>query len=184
MTQLPALAEDLEDYGPMMQALTVRQRAFVLSYLNEPMKPSRHHLLRAGFSDGCGTAYASKMMHDDRVLAAIHEQSQRQLSAIQLTAVAAVAALALNPGHKDHLKACLAIMDRTGHHAKSEHAVTIDDRRPQTRQELVQAVIQVAKEAGLDNDAIKKLTGGDVVDADFTEVEDVDAQIAQEMAEL
>ena len=185
---LPVPGEDLSEFGPAMQALTERQRAFVGAYLEYPNAPSSTIAQKAGYSEsslGYLRYIGHRNMHNEGVINAINEEASKRLRSAGLIAVSAVTAIALNPQHKDHLKAALAIMDRTGHHALSEHKVTVDDRRPQTKKELVAAVIQVAREAGLDDEAIKKLTGGEIVDADFVEVDEtLDAQIEAEMADL
>lgn len=184
---LPLACEDLSMYGPAMQALTDKQRAFVHAYLEYPSAAASALAARAGYSESSENYLrwiGHRNMHNEGVIAAINEEASKRLRSAGLIAVSAVTKIALNEQHKDHLKAALAIMDRTGHHALSEHKVTVDDKRPQSKKELVAAVIQVAREAGLDDAAIKKLTGGEIVDADFVEVDAVDEEIRKQMEDL
>lgn len=193
MTRLPAIpGEDFSELGPAMQRLTVLQRQFVVAYCEHPNYTPGQLAAEAGYSAGTEGSTQLRvvgfhMMRNEKVLAAINEEAGKRLRGAGLIGVGAVVAIALNPAHKDHLKAALALMDRTGHHATSEHKVTVDDKRPQSKAELVAAVAQVARDAGLTDDAIKKLTGGDIVDAEFQDVTaqtELDAQIAAEMEDL
>src|SRR5208282_3925125 len=187
MANLPVPGEDLSEFGPAMQALTTLQRAFVGAYLEYPTASATAIAEHAGYAGSRETlrGVGHRNMHHETVIAAINEEASKRLRSAGLVAVSAVTEIALNPQHKDHLKAALAIMDRTGHHALSEHKVTVDDKRPQSRKELVEAVIQVAREAGLDDDAVKKLTGCDIVDADFVEMDDsVDEEIRLQMEDM
>lgn len=193
-TEQNAPAErDLEEFGPKMQALNERQRKFVLAYFEHPNYSATALAKEAGYSEGPKGStqlrvVGHRMMHHTGIIDAINEEAHKRMLASGYIGVAGVVKIALNEQHRDHLKACLALMDRTGHHATSEHKVTVDDRRPQTRRELLDAVRTVAEELGLDKATIGKMVG-ETIDAEFVEVEplqleSVDALIAREMENL
>jgi hypothetical protein len=178
--------DDLENLGPAMQALTQLQRNFVTVYLEHSNWSAASIAREAGYADtgdACKVR-AHTLVHDERVIAAINEQASKLLRRGGSIGVQGLMALALNPNHKDHLKACIAIMDRTGFHAMSEHKVTVDDKRPQSKKEMIDRVKLLAEELGLGQEAIKKMTGEDVVDVEFKEVDDVQLLIDKQMEEL
>lgn len=179
----------VDEYGPKMQALSDLKRNFVLAYFEHPQYSASQLAREAGYTDNPDhpnqiRVRGSLTMRSPDVLEAIQEESGRRLRSLAAIGVTTLAEIALNPTHKDRLKAAGMILDRTGFHAMSEHKVTVDDKRPQTKQELIAAVKSVAQEAGLDADAIKKLTGEDVVEAEFTEIDPVDQEIQQQMEDL
>lgn len=198
MAELPAIyGEDLSEYGPAMQRLNPKQRSFVLAYLEHPLWSQSQIAEHAGYTPNKEQpaqlrVRAHLLMHNEGVIAAINEESSKRMRGAAAIAVSAVVKIAMDQTHKDHLKAALALMDRTGHHALSEHKVTVDDKRPQTKAELIAAVRGVAAELGItDPSVVKQLTGEDVVEAEFTEVESVkpqevslDADIAKQMEDL
>lgn len=176
--KLPAIGEDLDEFGPAMQALTSMQRQFVIAYCEHPNYSAGALAAEAGYSGGTpGSAQlrvvGHMLLHNEKVIAAMHEEAGKRMRSAGLIGVSAVVAIAANPEHADHLKAALALMDRTGFHAKSEHKVVVDDKRPQTKQELVDAVRNVARELGLDEAAQRKLIGDGAIDADFKVIEEV-----------
>lgn len=165
--------EEIVEYGPAMSELTQLQRNFVNAWCEHSNYTPTQLAAEAGYAPGnygSQKVTAHHLMHNDKVLAAMNEEASKRLRSGGLIGVSAVVAIALNPSHKDHLKAALALMDRTGFHAMSEHKVTVDDKRPQTKQELIDAVKVVAAELGLDTAAIKQLTGEDIVEGEFVEV--------------
>jgi hypothetical protein len=71
----------------------------------------------AGFCKGSSPANLAKaawrLFHDDRMIAAIAEESRKYLRGGHPEAVAALLAMVRNEGHSGHSKAVLAILDRT-----------------------------------------------------------------------
>lgn len=186
--------EDPSAYGPAMQALTTLQRAFVNAAMEHPTYSQAQLAQEAGYQ-GSGpearVAFAvagHRNMHDPKVLAAMDEEANRRMRYGGVIGVSAVLKIALNETHKDHLKAALALMNRTGRHEMTEHKVVVDDKRPETKEELVSAVKGVLEQLGMSKDEakafIKKTTGEDILDADFTEVDPVALLIAKQMEDL
>ena len=166
---------EIEEYCPAMSALTALQREFVYQWCEHPNYNGAQLVAAAGFQGNANTlrVTAHRLTHDEKILAAMNEEAGKRIKTGGLIGVQAIIKIALNEQHKDHLKAALALLDRTGFHALTEHKVTVDDKRPQTKAELVEAVRRVAAEAGLTADAAEKLIGQgatDVVDATFEEI--------------
>lgn len=113
--------EDFGQLGPAMLALpNDRWRAFVECYLLE--KPGRgaqtNAARRAGFGKPSTRALtmariASRLMRDDRMVAAIAEETRKLLRGGAPEAAKAILELIRNPGHKDHARAIAMVIDRT-----------------------------------------------------------------------
>lgn len=185
MSNLPAIPEDLDGYGPAMLALTARQRAFVKASMNHPTANQAKLAEIAGFTGSPQSLQVTghRVQHDEKVLAAMNEEAGKRMRTGGLIGVSAVIEIALNKTHKDHLKAALALMDRTGFHALSEHKVTVDDKRPQSKKELIDATKNVLAELGMTPAQAEKFLEGktdDVVEAEFTEVEAEPTETAED----
>ena len=170
---------EIDDYGPAMLALSPMMRRYVVMWCEHPNFGPKALAKAAGYQgdDNCLAVTGHRVSHDKKVLAAMDEEASKRLRYGGAIGVAAVVKIALNEAHKDHLKAALALMDRTGRHAMSEHKVVVDDKRPETKAELIAAIKRVAGEAGLDDGAVQKLIGvdvGNVVDAEFEEIPNVE----------
>jgi hypothetical protein len=187
------IPEELTEYGPCMRALTGRQRKFVTTYMEYPTWSVDQLAKAAGYSASSFEVLrvtGQRLMHEEKVLAAMHEEAGKRIKTGGLIGVSAVIKIALNEQHKDHLKAALALMDRTGFHALSEHKVQVTDDRPKSKQELIAATREVLKELGMSPDeAAKFLTKstGEVVDVEFTEVAEpvqLDPELAAIMEDM
>lgn len=173
-----------------MQAITHLQRQFVLAYIDHPNYTGEQLAAAAGYTPGAATSAqlrisAHRNMHNEKVIAAINEETSKRLRSGGIIGVDGMIKLALNPNHKDHFRACAALADRTGFHALSEHKVVVDDKRPQTKQEMLVALKNVMAELG-GTAGIEQLIGQGstvVIDAEFTEVDD-DEEIEKQMEDL
>lgn len=183
-TELANLPDREAPWGPAMDVLTDRQRAFVVAYCEHP-NFSHHQLAKiAGYAatnENVLRVCGHNLMHNEKIIAAINEEASSRLRGAGILGVSVMIAIASNPAHKDQLKAATALADRTGFHAMSEHKVTVDDKRPQTKQEMIAAIVQLGREQGMSDADIKKWTGGEIVDTDFVEVE---KSIEEQMEEL
>jgi len=112
--------ENWGEYGAAMKELpNDRWRAFVELYLLEP--PTRgaqtRACRRAGFGKPRSNAttmarIALRLMSDDRIVAAIAEESKKMLRTGAPEAVKALLELIRDPTHKDHARAIGMIIDR------------------------------------------------------------------------
>jgi phage terminase small subunit len=123
--------------GPAMAALpTDRHRAFVRALYT--VRPGWGASVKAAKQAGFGTptssaqsmaTIASRLRHDDRILAAIAEEDQKFIRSSAPRAMGALARLIENPKAKDHARGIAMILDRTMpveqlHTVKHEHDVT------------------------------------------------------------
>jgi hypothetical protein len=123
---------DVED-GPAMKALpTDRHRAFVRALYQ--VKPGHGSGVKAAKLSGWGqplssaasmATIASRLMHDERILAAIHEEDQKRIRASAPRAISALSALVENPKHKDHARGIAMVLDRV-HPAETQHVVKVE----------------------------------------------------------
>lgn len=163
MTKRRAIAPlepvDAQD-GPAMKALpTDRHRAFVRALYQ--VKPGYGSNVKAAKLAKFGTpdstpqsmaTIASRLAHDDRVLAAIHEMDQKMIRGVAPRAVRALAALVENPGHRDHMRAVATTLDRV-HPIETQHLVTVrHDATPTLRAtaDVLARIDVLARAAGLD----------------------------------
>ena len=161
--------EHLETCGPKMLALNQMQRRFVHAYFEHPNYSDRQLAVEAGYQD---RTTGNRLMHDERVIAAINEETSKRLRTGGAIGVMGMIKVALDTAHKDHLKACAMLADRTGFHALSEHKVTVDDKRPETKAELVAAVAAAAKELGYSPEVIKAMVGTEAIEVEFEEIDE------------
>lgn len=163
------LARDTGRPGPRMRALRPRQREFVrqICLLGGNARKNSQAARNAGYTGDDTTigVTAHRLMHDPKVIEAIKEEADRRLQGAQLLAVSTLIEIAGDDLAKDRLKAAVAILDRTGAHAKSEHTVNVHDDR--STQELIAAGRALAAQLGIDP---VKLLGQSVLDAEFAEV--------------
>jgi hypothetical protein len=123
--------------GPAMKALpTDRHRAFVRALYQ--VKPGFGAQSKAAKLSGWGqplsspasmATIASRLAHDERVLAAIREEDEKRIRSSAPRAISALSALVENPKHKDHARGIAMVLDRvhpveTTHHVKVEHDAT------------------------------------------------------------
>jgi phage terminase small subunit len=165
------LADDYDNFGPYMQAISPKHRAFVLAYCTNGCDGT-NAARDAGYADTGGHANAGirvlahRLLKNPRILAAIREvtiaMTQANLPVYQQT----LEKVAANPQSKDQVKALLALMDRGGMNvvSQSEHNINITVNKSQQ----VEEIKQMAEQLGLD----PKLLLGTVTDAEYEDIPD------------
>jgi phage terminase small subunit len=123
--------------GPAMLALpTDRHRAFVRALYT--VRPGHGARVKAAKLAGWGTpqssaqtmaTIASRLSHDERVLAAIAEEDQKYIRSSAPRAMGALSRLIEDPRHKDHARGIAMVLDRTMpletvHNVNLKHDVT------------------------------------------------------------
>jgi hypothetical protein len=166
---------DGAEFGPAMKALpSDRHRMFVLSLYEIPRGHGAQ--VKAAKMAGFGTSTTSaeswavigcKLAHDDKILAAIHEEDQRRVRASAPRAIRALEHLIETPDHRDHGRALGIVMDRvlpadTTHHVKVEHRVPV----MVATAEVLERIAKLAARAGLDPLRL----AAPPVDAEFVEI--------------
>jgi phage terminase small subunit len=112
-----------------MRALpTDRQRAFVLAYVSDAGRGATERAyLAAGYTPSTRNARpdAWRLLHDDKVQAAVAEESKKILRSAHPLAVKALLNLVENPDHRDHGRAIALLLGRVDPEvAKTDLAVT------------------------------------------------------------
>jgi phage terminase small subunit len=149
----PSVIADPEDasLGPKMLACNVSQRRFVLAALEFPHGKDWQIAKAAGYSDRSHNALrvtAHRLFHDEKVLAALHEEAGKRLRSSAVLGVSVLAKIARTEGHKDQLRAAEALLNRIGFHETSEHKVTVEHALD--KRELDALAVRLAQEAGID----------------------------------
>jgi hypothetical protein len=144
--------------GPAMLALpTDRHRAFVRAlYTVRPGHGARVKAAKlAGF--GCPTSspqsmatIASRLSHDERVLAAIREEDEKYIRSSAPRAIGALSRMIENPGHKDHARGIAMVLDRV-HPVESVINVKHDATPAfKATAEVLARIAELAARAGID----------------------------------
>src|SRR5258708_1293841 len=138
--------------GPMMKALpTDRHRGFVRALYQ--VKPGFGAQSKAAKLSGWGqplsssasmATIASRLMHDERILAAIHEEDQKRIRASAPRAISALSALVENPKHKDHARGIAMVLDRV-HPAETQHTVKVEHSATPDFKETAQVLARIAE---------------------------------------
>ncbi|HTC04894.1 MAG TPA: hypothetical protein VK749_15935 [Xanthobacteraceae bacterium] len=157
-----AVRAEAPEWGPAMLALpTDRQRAFVAAlYDDDAPRKGDGLLIFAAAAAGYGTPTSSKkslsvianrIVHDDRVQAAIAEFSQRSVRIIPPEAVRALKDLIRDPTHKDHARGIAMVLDRVDP-LQTMHTVKVEDNRPPTieaTQKVLDRIDELMQRVGL-----------------------------------
>jgi hypothetical protein len=156
---------ELKD-GPAMLALpTDRHRDFVRALYQ--VKSGHGSGSKAARLAGWGTpsssaqtlaTIASRLMHDERVLAAISEMDRQRIRGIAPRAISALERLVENPRHKDHARGIAMVLDRE-HPAETVLNVK-HDATPALKAttEVLARIVELAARVGID------LTQGPMID--------------------
>lgn len=111
------------ELGPRMQACNERERKFVWFYVTDNDGNATEAARKAGYVDSANGAIqvaGHRLLHRDRVLAAIEEVGRKAFRGLLMPAVRATRKLIENASHQDHAKtvsstlARLGITERTG----------------------------------------------------------------------
>lgn len=123
---------DGAEWGPCMKALrSDRHRAFVLALYQ--IKPGYGAHVKAAKLAGFGTSttsakswsvIATRLAHDDAILAALHEEDQKRIRASAPRAIRALTNLIEDPNAKDHVRGIAMVLDRV-HPAEQRHIVDV-----------------------------------------------------------
>jgi phage terminase small subunit len=158
--------QDWGQLGPAMQALpNNRWRAFIEFYLLEP--PGRgaptNAARRAGFGHARTTPLnmariSSRLMHDDRIIAAIAEESRKMLRAGAPEAVKALLSLVRDAEHKDHARGIAMVLARTDPEVQRTD-MQVTHRVVDSDQEALEE-LRAARALGATREKLLELFGG------------------------
>jgi hypothetical protein len=146
-----------------------RWRAFVEFYLLEP--PGRGAQTaaarRAGFGKPTSTAQsmaliAWRLMRDDRIIAAIAEESRKLLRAGAPEAVKALHNLVRDPEHKDHARAVAMLLDRSDP-IETKQVIDVTHRTVDPDQEALEE-LRALRQLGTERPKLLELFGHNGLD--------------------
>jgi hypothetical protein len=165
----PALPdENWAELGPAMKALNERQREFVRHLVTE--KPGYGALTRAYRKAGCGrnsrAATLSKEAHhmsrDERIIAAIAEESRKVIRVGHPAAVAALFNMIRDSKHRDHARAVMGVLDRVDPIA-TKHSIDVTHRTIDPDHEALEE-LRAARKLGATREKLIELYGANGLD--------------------
>lgn len=139
-----AALADQSALGPKMRALTERQQAFVDAIFTLGNDNYTEAARLAGYADNGGSSVrvaAYKMIHMEKILAAIKEEADRRLSAGAAMASNALLKMVADSAHRDHYKAVKDTLTMAGLGPKQQIEV---NHTHEGRKELIAAIEQLA----------------------------------------
>jgi len=124
------IGDDGGKLSPKMVALpTDRMRRFVLALLAQGRRNYTKAYRAAGYTGTAGALRvgASRLAHDQRIQAALHEEGARRFTALLPMALHVVEAILADEKAKpaDRLKVAFGVMDRAGLHTRTETNVPV-----------------------------------------------------------
>jgi hypothetical protein len=162
----PLPVVDGVEFGPAMKALpSDRHRAFVLNLY--AIRPGHGAHVKAAKMAGFGTttssaqswaSIASRLAHDDRVLAAMHEEDQRRIRSSAPRAIRALQNLVETPDHKDHARAIGMVLDRV-HPAETHHVVDVTHTHVVDHKRAAIDDLRRLKSVGVPHDELLRIFG-------------------------
>lgn len=156
-----------ESYGPAMAALTDPQKRFVIAMLETGAQNVTNAAIMAGYSPNSAQQYGSRLQHIPAVQLAMREEAEKRLRAGALLGASVMIEIASNSQHKDRFKAADRLLGAAGLAVESVSRHIIEDHR--TDSELTEFIRAIAQRNGLD--PAKLLGKGEVVDAEFSEID-------------
>jgi hypothetical protein len=148
--ELPPMPDIDAVDGPKMAGLpSDRHRAFVRALYEVP--PGFGFGVKAAKMSGwgcetstahCMAVIASKLMHDERVLEAIHEEDRKRIRASAPRAIRALSDIIENPDSKDHVRGIGMILDRT-HGVQTTHVVSVEHRASASMEATAQVMARI-----------------------------------------
>jgi phage terminase small subunit len=149
---------DAQD-GPAMKVLpTDRHRAFVRALYT--VRPGHGANVRAAKLAGFGSptstpqsmaTIASRLAHDERVLAAIREEDEKHIRSSAPRAIRALSSLIENPKAKDHARGIAMVLDRV-HPLETIQKVTVEHQASSSMKataEVFERIMLLASRAGV-----------------------------------
>lgn len=153
--------------GKAMSLLSEQQRAFVLRMME--LGPTKDVAAKAAEDVGFSKWNGYKLMRDDKIIRAIHEESAKQLAGAVVIGVKRLIEIAQDENHRDSYKAAKELAAMNGFSA--EQRIVVEHVSTDTREQIRQ-IRAMAIELGLNPEQLIKSAG--IVDAEFTDVEDRD----------
>ena len=165
MTKLPAHRDDWAELGPAMKALPNDQwRDFVYHFVNlTGQRGAQVAAARAaGFVKDSIPSTAAKraytLAHDERMIAAIAEESKKILRVAYPEGANALINLIRNPEHRDHGRAIAMLLDRV-FPSETKHNVEVVHKVVDPDQEALEE-LRALRHIGASREKLVELFGG------------------------
>lgn len=172
------------NFGPHMRGLNRRQQLFVVAVLELGSTNWTRAARMAGYTENHDSPHggirqtAWRLAHDEKVIIALNEEAKRRLQSSAPMAISELVKFAesespLPEDRKLKLKAIDMILNRTGHHAKTEHKVEV--KHEYTDAQAIERIATLARQVGVDPQKLLGFTKPDIepaIDAEFTEAEE------------
>jgi phage terminase small subunit len=159
-----------ESLGPAMLALNPAQRRFVCAALIFPTGKDWQIAKAAGYasaSHGALRHTAWRLMHDEKIIEAMHEEADKRLRGSALLGVSVITKIARTDGHRDQLKAAEALLNRLGMHEMTEHKVSVEHKQPA---QILELAARLAKDLGVGTDRLIGNNRTRPIEGEFVEV--------------
>jgi len=162
--EMNLLPPDPDSYGPAMRALNDRQQRFVQALIQYPTATPGRLAELAGYgsetsSEANMRQIGWRLFHHEGVLAAVHEETAKTLRRGGIVGISGLLEIATDQKHPDRFKACLALADRAGFPAKTEHKVVVEHKDDDAR--MLMFAERLAIELGIGRE---KLVGPNVIE--------------------
>jgi phage terminase small subunit len=174
-----------EEHGPAFSALTEMQQKFVIASLMLGGSNDAEAARMAGYEVTTARQQGWIVSRKPNVIAAMREEAERRIQGGALLASSALVAIVHNAQHKDHFKACIELLNRSGLQFIQKSEVIHTDNR--TAAELVNFIRVMAKKNGIDpatllgNDEPPAIENLNVVEGEFKEVDqDLSAMLGED----
>jgi phage terminase small subunit len=156
--------EDFTALGPAMRELNERQRAFVRSLITQ--KPGIGAVTRAARAAGYkGTTlrnHAHDLVRNEKVIAAIAEESKKVIRTAFPEAVAAMLSILRDPTHRDHGRVVMAMIERCDP-TQTRHSIDVVHRTIDPEREALEE-LRAARELGATREKLVSLFGENGLD--------------------
>lgn len=170
--------------GPAMLALTPSQRAFVIALISTSGTNKGYAAALAGYggdgNDKSQQVAGCRLAAHPKVIAAVKEEADKRMCAGAALAANVILEIAMDPMHKDRLKAAEMLKNQAGLIVaqRIDHTVTLVDDR--SVQEIQEQTLALAKRLGVE---LPQLSAP-VIDAEFEEVGISDEDTEDRMGSL
>jgi phage terminase small subunit len=166
---LPATRPGWGELGPAMRALANdQQRDFVYLYVQErPRKGALVEAYRAaGYGEGSTPANQAKgawrLSHDERVIAAIAEETRKIVRVAFPEAANAMLNLVRDPTHRDHGRATMAVMERA-FPVETKHNIEVVHKTVDPDVEAIEE-LRALRKLGISREKLIEFFGGNGLD--------------------
>jgi phage terminase small subunit len=149
------MTEAAESLGPAMSALTERQRAFVVTFIEFPTLSHVECARRAGYPDNGENAkvVAHRLLTSERVLKALNEELDKRFRRDAVLGRSVLLEIAQDKEHPQRLKAAEALLNRGGFGVLHEQRIRVE-HSDMSSEAMIERIRALAHSLGLDAAAL------------------------------